>query len=136
MWLLIPSERAVGYAPAGIDVGASGMSSPSNEEVVRRYMEAHRVHDYETVGRCGIGLGPGVAAARRAVRGHANDQAIMDNWPGGLPSGVEIHLTGSEDRWVATPANTVHRVVGSGDTWWADGTAAIPTARPGSSPHC
>ena len=26
------------------------MGSPSNEDVVRRYMEAHRVHDYDTVG--------------------------------------------------------------------------------------
>ena len=41
------------------------------------------------------------------VRGHANDLAIMGNWPGGLPEAGEIRIVGSEDRWVMTPAFTI-----------------------------
>ena len=33
---------------------------------------------------------------------------------------------GSEDRWVMTPSLTVTRIVGNGDSWWADGTASYP----------
>ena len=103
------------------------MAQPSNEEIVRRYLAAHGVHDYDTL-----------AALRdpdwsmewpqsgERVRGHANDRAIMDNWPGGPPSGAEFRVVGSEDRWVTTPLNTLHRVVGSGDFWWGDGTSAYP----------
>lgn len=103
------------------------MGSPSNEEVVRRYFEAHRVHDYDTVGAL---RHPDWAQewpqSGERVRGHANDRAIMDHWPDGLPEAEGIRLVGSEDRWVTTPANTIHRIVGSGDTWWADGTASYP----------
>ena len=103
------------------------MGTPSNEEVVRRYAEAHRVHDYATVGAL---RHPDWTCdwpqTGERVRGHANEAAIMDNWPGGLPSAGQIHLAGSEDKWVATPSNTIHRVVGSGDIWWAEGVATYP----------
>ena len=39
----------------------------------------------------------------------------MENWPGGRPSDLSVRVVGSEDQWVATPLNTIHRVVGSGD---------------------
>ena len=103
------------------------MGSPSNEEVVRRYAEAHRVHDYDTVGTL---RHPDWTAefpqTGERIRGNANDRAIMDNWPGGLPEALGLRLVGSEDRWVATPSNTLHRILGSGDTWWGDGTATYP----------
>ena len=103
------------------------MSGPSNEEVVRRYLEAHRVHDYDTVGtlRHDDWMIEWPQTGER-VRGHANDRAIMDHWPEGLPEAGRVRVTGSEDRWVSTPSNTIHRVVGSGDTWWIDGTATYP----------
>ena len=50
----------------------------------------------------------------------------MENWPGGRPSDLSVRVVGSEDQWVATPFNTIHRVVGSGDFWFADGTSAYP----------
>ncbi len=50
----------------------------------------------------------------------------MDSWPGGLPEAGDIRLVGSEDRYVMTPSFTIERIVGSGDTWWADGTATYP----------
>ena len=103
------------------------MAESSNQEVVQRYFDAHKAHDYDAV-----------AALRHAdwveewpqsgerVRGNANDRAIMDNWPGGLPEAGEIRVVGSEDRWVVTPSFTVQRIVGGGDSWWADATATYP----------
>jgi hypothetical protein len=60
------------------------------------------------------------------VRGHANDRAIMEHYPGGFPNADEARIVGSEDRWVMTPSMTPQRIVGNGDTWWADGTATYP----------
>ena len=103
------------------------MGSPSNEEVVRRYIEAHRVHDHAQLASfCHPDWYVEYPQTGERIRGTENHLAVMDNWPGGPPEGVRIRITGSEDRWVATPANTIHRVVGSGDSWWFDGTATYP----------
>jgi hypothetical protein len=103
------------------------MAEASNGEIVRRYLAAHTAHDYDTVGAL---RDPDWTVewpqSGERVRGGANDRAIMDNWPGGLPSSEGFRVAGSEDRWVTTPLNTIHRVVGSGDLWWADGTSAYP----------
>jgi len=99
----------------------------SNEETVRRYLAAHAVYDHLALGAL---RDPDWTIewpqSGERVRGSANDRAIMDNWPGGLPSGLSMRPVGSEDRWVVTPLNTMQRVVGSGDFWWADGTSAYP----------
>ena len=103
------------------------MAQSSNEETVRRYLAAHTVHDHDTLGAL---RDPGWMLdwpqSGERVRGSANDRAIMDNWPGGLPSALDVRAVGSEDKWVVTPFNTIQRVVGSGDFWWADGTSAYP----------
>jgi hypothetical protein len=39
---------------------------------------------------------------------------------------LSVRVVGSEDEWVVTPSNTIHRVVGSGDYWFADGTSLYP----------
>jgi hypothetical protein len=103
------------------------MAEPSNEDIVRRYLEAHRMHDYDLVGslRAANWFEEWPQTGER-VRGNANDQAIMANWPGGLPTGGFGRIVGSEDRWVMTPAFTFERVVGDGDSWWFDGTAEYP----------
>ena len=89
------------------------MAKPSNEEIVRRYVAAHTAHDYDTVGAL---RDPEWTVewpqSGERVRGGANDRAIMDNWPGGLPSDLSVRVVGSEDQWVPTPMNTIHRVVG------------------------
>ncbi len=103
------------------------MAQPSNEEIVRRYIGALATHDGDT-------LGSGRNAdwtmefpqSGERIRGHANDRAIIDHWPDGRPTGEGFQVFGSEDRWVVTPFNTVQRIVGSGDFWWADGTARYP----------
>jgi hypothetical protein len=60
------------------------------------------------------------------IRGHANERAIADNYPGGLPEVDPGRIVGSEDRWVVTPSFTFERVAGSGDTWWGEGRAHYP----------
>jgi len=60
------------------------------------------------------------------IRGHANERAIADNYPGGLPEIDPGSIIGSEDRWVISPSFTYERVVGSGDTWFVHGTALYP----------
>jgi hypothetical protein len=103
------------------------MSEASNEDVVRRYLAAHKAHDFDAI-----------RASRHRdwtldwpqsgerVRGDANDRMIMENWPGGLPTALDVRVVGSEDRWVMSPSFTFVRVKGGGDFWWADGTAAYP----------
>jgi hypothetical protein len=99
----------------------------SNEDVVRAYMDAHAAHDYDAVAtyRDADWTTEWPQSGER-VRGSANDRAIMDNWPGGLPVGNGLRIVGSEDRWVMTPLLTLQRMTGSGDTWWVDGKAAYP----------
>jgi hypothetical protein len=103
------------------------MAEPSNEDIVRRYLAAQTAHDFGTLRalRDPDWMVEWPQSGER-VRGDANDRAIMENWPGGTPNGLDVRVVGSEDRWVTTPLNTVHRVVGSGDFWWMDGTTAYP----------
>jgi hypothetical protein len=99
----------------------------SNEEVVRRYVDAHVRHDFDALGslRSADWYQEWPQTGER-VRGHANDQAIMTSWPGGTPQAEEPRIVGSEDRWVLTPAWTYQRLVGSGDTWWTEGVGTYP----------
>jgi hypothetical protein len=103
------------------------MTTTSNEETVHRYLDAHRAHDYDTVGsmRHADWTVTWPQSGER-VRGNANDRAIMDNWPGGLPTAGDLRVVGSEDRYVMTPAFTMQRIVGAGEAWWADGRVGYP----------
>ena len=103
------------------------MSPLSNEEAIHRYLDAHQRHDFATLGalRADDWLEEWPQSGER-VRGHANDYAIMTNWPGGTPEAGDIRVVGSEDRWVLTPSLTFERIVGSGDTWWANATGDYP----------
>ena len=99
------------------------MAPPSSEQVVRRYFEAVVTHDDNALG---LLRDPNWTAewpqSGERVRGHANERAIIANWPGGRPTGHANRIVGAEDRWVMTPSFTVQRVVGSGDFWWVAGT--------------
>ena len=55
--------------------------------------------------------------SRERIRGHANYQAIHENYPGGLPDLKPRRILGSEDRWVVTPSSTTLRIVGTGDIY-------------------
>lgn len=103
------------------------MPSLSNEDVAHRYLDAHKRHDNEAIGalRAEDWYEEWPQSGER-VRGHANDIAIMESWPGGTPEPGDTHIVGSEDRWVLTPNWTYQRIVGSGETWFADALAHYP----------
>jgi hypothetical protein len=99
----------------------------TNEEVVRRYWKAFQESDFATLAALRHPeWTDDFPQSRERVRGHANAEAIAREYPGGQPVWGEPHFTGSEDRWVLTPSNTVERIAGKGDSWWADGFARYP----------
>jgi hypothetical protein len=51
------------------------------------------------------------------IRGHANYEAIHQNYPGGLPALKPRRILGSEDRWVVTPSFTPLRILGAGGVY-------------------
>ena len=103
------------------------MAPLSNEEVIRRYVDAHQHHDLDALATL---RAPGWVEdwpqSGERVRGHDNDAAIMRNWPGGEPDPGDIHVVGSEDRWVMTPSWTYERIAGSGEAWFTDAMARYP----------
>ena len=105
------------------------MPAPSNEQLVRRFVEAVADRDDGVLSslRHADWTAEWPQSGER-VRGHANDRAILENWPGGRPSAQVNRVVGAEDRWVVTPSFTVQRVVGSGDFWWVAGRVAYSDA--------
>lgn len=59
------------------------------------------------------------------VRGADNNIAMNENYPG-LPDVKTRRITGSEDRWVATPSFTVLKITGTGDDYTAESVATYP----------
>ena len=51
------------------------------------------------------------------IRGFENLRAIMENYPGGFEGEGTDRVVGSADRWVVTPASTLLRIEGAGDTF-------------------
>lgn len=103
------------------------MGTRSNEEVVRRYMTALEQHDGPTMAELRtLDWMVEMPQSGERVRGHANDRAIMANWPGGRPVAETRRLVGTEDRWVTTTSWTFQRVAGDGDVWWGDAVARYP----------
>ena len=103
------------------------MPEQTNEDVVRAYMQAIVANDADAMARL---RDPDFIVdypqSGERIRGHANERAIADNYPGGLPEVDPGRIVGSEDRWVVTPSFTFERVAGSGDTWWGEGRAHYP----------
>jgi len=101
------------------------MAPPSNEQLIRRYVDALVARDEGVLGTSRhLEWTAEWPQSGERVRGHANDRAIIHNWPGGEPSAQVNRVVGAEDRWVVTPSFTVQRVIGSGDFWWMAGTVA------------
>ena len=103
------------------------MAQQSNEEVVRRYWQAHAHRDLDTLSELRhpdwIVEWP---QSRERIRGDANARAGLASYPGGAPQIKTDRFVGSEDRWVMTPLYAVQRIVGNGDFWWGDGTVSYP----------
>ncbi|MES2211222.1 MAG: nuclear transport factor 2 family protein [Chloroflexota bacterium] len=103
------------------------MPDPTNEDIVRAYMRATNDNDLDRLAelRHTDWTSEWPQSGER-IRGDANMREIVDHFPGGLPEVRTGRLIGSEDRWVMTPLYSVQRIVGSGDSWWADGTIRYP----------
>jgi hypothetical protein len=103
------------------------MAERTNEEVIRAYLAAIVANHGDTMARL---RDPDwfvdYPQSGERIRGHANDRAIADHYPGGLPEIDPGRVVGSEDRWVVTPSFTYQRIAGSGDTWWGEGKAQYP----------
>ena len=60
------------------------------------------------------------------VHSTENFAEIIRNYPGGVPKTEVARIVGAEDRWVVTAGDTVMKVVGSGDFWWAEWRVTYP----------
>ena len=60
------------------------------------------------------------------THGAANLRAIIENYPGGFEGRGRDRVVGSEDRWVVTPAFTLLRIEGAGDTFTSVQKARYP----------
>ncbi len=99
----------------------------TNDEVVTRYGAAMAALDFDALARL---RHPDwtVLWPQSGERVHGN-QAFVDiisNYPGGMPRTEVTRIVGAEDRWVVTPGNTVLKVAGSGDFWWAEWRITYP----------
>jgi hypothetical protein len=103
------------------------MAETSNETVVREYATALALGDQDALGRLRhpdwVSDWP---QSGERVRGHANAASLDAAYPGGRPVVSPDRTIGTEDRWVVTPLYQLQRIVGNGDSWWADGTVSYP----------
>ena len=103
------------------------MARPSNEEIVRQYGAAIAAFDLETLARLRhpewMTYWP---QSGERVQSNQNFAEIIRNYPGGMPVTEITRIVGAEDRWVVTPGNTVLKIAGSGDFWWAEWRITYP----------
>ena len=103
------------------------MAALTNEECVQQYGAAMAAFDLETLARL---RHPdwSVVWPQSGERVHGNEAfvEIIRNYPGGQPKTEVTRIVGAEDRWVVTAGNTVLKVAGSGDFWWAEWRVTYP----------
>lgn len=99
----------------------------SNEECIREYGAAMAAFDLGTLVRLRHPDWSVVwPQSGELVHGNEAFAEIIRNYPGGTPKTEITRIVGAEDRWVVTPGNTVLKVVGSGDFWWAEWRVTYP----------
>lgn len=99
----------------------------TNEEVVRRYVEATVAGDLETQAalRHRQWSADWPQSGERVVDPDAHAQ-IIRNYPGGAPTSRITRIAGTEDRYVVTPSGTIARLAGQGDFWVGEWEVAYP----------
>jgi hypothetical protein len=99
----------------------------TNQECVQEYGAAMAAFDFETLARL---RHPDwmVDWPQSGERVHGSEAfvEIIRNYPGGMPKTEVRRIVGAEDHWVITAGNTVMKVVGSGDFWWAEWRVTYP----------
>lgn len=105
------------------------MAQPGGRDIVERLARAIEAQDFDTIASLiaedYVEENP---QSGERIRGRANHQAILRNYPGGVGTvdPDSSRLIGSEDRWVVTPAFTVQRFEGSGDTYFYVASVRYP----------
>jgi hypothetical protein len=103
------------------------MAEPTNEQILRAYLQALVANDADAMARFrDADWSIDYPQSGERIHGHANERAIADHYPGGLPEIDPGRIVGSEDRWVFTPSFTFERIAGSGEHWWVEGHARYP----------
>ena len=100
----------------------------TNEEVLRRYAAAEMDFDFGTLAALRHPDWTAVwPQSGEVIRGTPNEQAIIENYPGGPPRLVnQRKLIGSEDRWATSPMGGAYRVAGEGENWWGEWEMVYP----------
>ena len=102
----------------------------SNQDVVQRYVRASVEGDLETVSRLRHhDWTVEWPQTGERVRGSDNYAAVVESYPGGRPVTTVRRVVGSEDRWILSPANTVVRLAGEGEAWWAEWAMTYPDGK-------
>jgi hypothetical protein len=103
------------------------MARLTNEECIQQYGAAMAAFDLPTLTRLRH-RDWSVFWPQSGERVHGNEAfvEIIRNYPGGMPKTEVTRIVGAEDRWVVTPGNTVLKVAGSGDFWWAEWRVTYP----------
>jgi hypothetical protein len=60
------------------------------------------------------------------IHGGANLRAVLEHYPGGYSGGGVAEVIGTEDRWVVTPAFSIVRVEGAGETFTGASRGRFP----------
>jgi ketosteroid isomerase-like protein len=102
------------------------MADTGNGETVEKYFEAVNSRDW---GRIEGLLDPDyvweMPQSGERVRGLENNRTMNENYPG-TPQVETRRITGSPDKWVATPSFTLLKITGSGDDYTCESVANYP----------
>ena len=102
----------------------------TNEEVVRRYVEAISRWDYDAVAPLRHPQWTAVwPQSGEVVRSTEDDRRITLGYPGGPPQLLPGRIVGSEDHWVTSPLGGAYKVGGDGESWWAELRMIYPDGR-------
>jgi ketosteroid isomerase-like protein len=105
------------------------MVKSSSRDIIERFTQAIEAQDFDTIAALvADDYVEDYPQSGERIRGRANQQAILRNFPGGVGTvdPDSTRLVGAEDRWVVTPAFTVQRIEGSGDTYFYVASARYP----------
>lgn len=94
------------------------MTTPDARSVFESYLRATNARDLESLERV---VHPDFEdfypQSGERIHGLANLRAILEHYPGGFTGRGVDQVIGTEDRWVMSPAFSLVRIVGAGDTF-------------------
>ena len=94
------------------------MAAPTNREIAERFVRAIEAKDFETqYSLLADDYVDEMPQSGERTRGRDNYRAIAEHYPGGVGDASSQRVVGTEDRFVVTPAFTMLRIEGTGDTF-------------------